>query len=78
MILATVYRHPKLQAADGTVLCNEIQSLIRSKYAIVIGDFNCANVDWRLLIRDQEGKVKVGAYAGAARGLGAHLRDIGP
>ncbi len=55
LILATVYRPPKLQAADDTALYNEIQSLIQSKNAIVIGDFNCANTDWRLLIGDQEG-----------------------
>ncbi len=54
-ILATVYRPPKLQAADDTALSNEIQSLTQSKNMIVIGDFNCANVDWRLLIGDQEG-----------------------
>ncbi len=57
-VLATVYRPPILQAADNTALYNEIQSLIQGKNAIVIGDFNCANVDWRLLIGDQEGKVE--------------------
>ncbi len=31
LILATVYRPPKLQAADDTALYNEIQSLIQSK-----------------------------------------------
>ncbi len=50
-----MYRPPKLQAADDTALYNEIQSLIQGKNAIVIGDLNCANVDWRLLIGDQEG-----------------------
>ncbi len=55
IILATVHRPPKLQAADDTALYNEIQYLIQGKNAIVIGDFNCANVDWRLLIKDQEG-----------------------
>ncbi len=55
LILATVYRPPKLQAVDDTALYNEIQSLIQDKNAIVIGDFNCANVDRRLLIGDQEG-----------------------
>ncbi len=55
LILATVYRPPKLQAADDTALYNEIRSLIQGKNAIVIGDFNWANVDWCLLIGDQEG-----------------------
>ncbi len=54
LILATMYRPPKLQAADDTAPYNEIQSLIQGKNAIIIGDFNCANVDWRLLIGDQE------------------------
>ncbi len=52
LILATVYRPPKLQAADDTTLHNEILSLIQDKNTIVIGDFNCANVEWRLLIGD--------------------------
>ncbi len=71
---------PKLRAVDDTALYNEIKSLIQGKNAIVIGDFNCANVDRRLLIGDQEDKVKVklGAYSETSRGLGAHLRDIGP
>ncbi len=55
LILATVYRPPKLQAVDDTALYNEIQSLIQGKNATVIRDFNCANVDWLLLIGDQEG-----------------------
>ncbi len=45
LILATVYKPPKLQAVDDTALYNEIESLIQGKNAIVIGDFNCANVD---------------------------------
>ncbi len=57
LILAIVYRPPKLQAADDSALYNEIQSLIQGKNAIVIGDFNCANVAWRLLIG-----VKLQAY----------------
>ncbi len=52
LILAIVYRLPKLQAADNTALYTEIQSLIQGKNAIVIGDFNCANTDWHLLISE--------------------------
>ncbi len=55
LVLATFYRPAKLQAADDTALYDEIQSLIQAKNAIVVGDFNCANVDWRSLIGDQEG-----------------------
>ncbi len=50
-----MYRPPKLQAVDDTALYDEIQSLIQGKNAMVIGDFNCANVDWDFLIGDQEG-----------------------
>ncbi len=45
LILANVYRPSKLQAVDDTALYNEIQCLIQGKNAIVIGEFNCANVD---------------------------------
>ncbi len=56
LILATVCRPTKLQAADDTALYNRIQSLLQGKNAIVIGDFNCANVDRRLLMGNQEGR----------------------
>ncbi len=55
LILATVYRPPKLQAADYTALYNEIQSLVQSRNAVFLDDFNCANTDWDLLIWNQEG-----------------------
>ncbi len=55
LTLATVYRPPKLRATDDTDLHNEIYPLIQCKDAIIIGDFNCANVDWNLLTGDQEG-----------------------
>ncbi len=44
-IVLTSDDRPKLQAVDDTALYNEIQYLIQGKNAIVIGDFNCANVD---------------------------------
>ncbi len=69
LILATVYRPPKLQAVDDTALYNEIQSLIQGKNAIVIGDYNCANVDWRLLIGDQEGSRLINMVEDSSRKL---------
>ncbi len=45
LIFATVYRPPKLQPTDEIALYNEMPSLIQGKNSIVIGDFNCANVD---------------------------------
>ncbi len=55
LILATVYKPPKLQATDDTALYNEIHSLIQGKDALIIDDFNYANADWSLLTGDQEG-----------------------
>ncbi len=59
LTLETVYRPPKLQAADDTALYNEIHCLIPGKNAIIIGDLNCANVNWGLLTGDQEGSILI-------------------
>ncbi len=45
LTFGTVYRPPKLQAADDTALYEEINLITRNKDAIIIGDFNCPNVD---------------------------------
>ncbi len=50
-----MYRPPKLQAADDTALYEEINSITQNKEAVIIGDFNCPNVDWNLIHGDQEG-----------------------
>ncbi len=55
LTIGTVYRPPKLQAADDTALYEEINSTIQNKEAIIFGDFNCPNVDWNLMHGDQEG-----------------------
>ncbi len=44
-----MYRPPKLQATDDTSLYEEIYSTIQNKEIIIIGDFNCPNVDWNLM-----------------------------
>ncbi len=54
-ILATANRPPNLREVDDIPIYNEIPCPIQGKNAIVIGDFNCANVDWGLLIGDKEG-----------------------
>ncbi len=41
-----IYRPLKSQAADDTALCEEIRSVIQSKQAVIVGDFNCPNFDW--------------------------------
>ncbi len=55
LILAAVYRPPKLQAADDTALYNEIHFPIQGKNAIAISDFHCENADWGVLLGDQNG-----------------------
>ncbi len=55
LTIGTVYRPPKLQAADDTALYEEINTITRNKEAVIIGDFNCPNVDWNLMHGDQEG-----------------------
>ncbi len=54
-----MYRPPKLQAFDETALYEEINSITRNKEAVIIGDFNCPNVDWNLMHGDQEGNTLV-------------------
>ncbi len=53
--IGTVYKPPNLQAADDTALYEEINTITRNKAAVIIGDFNCPNVDWNLMHGDQEG-----------------------
>ncbi len=37
-----------------TALYEEINTITRNKEAVIIGDFNCPNVDWNLMHGDQE------------------------
>ncbi len=53
--IATVYRPPKQQPTDDAALYEEIQTTIRNKKAVVIGDFNCPNISWNLMHGDKEG-----------------------
>ncbi len=53
LTLATVYRPSKQQAADHIALYEELHT--QSKEAIIIGEFNCPNIDWRQMTGDQEG-----------------------
>ncbi len=55
LTLAIVYRPPKQQAANDIALYEEPHSLTQSKEAIIIGDSNCPNIDWRQFTGDQEG-----------------------
>ncbi len=56
IMIATIYRPPKAQAADDTALYEEIQSVIQNKQAVIIGDFNCPR------IRTHDNKTKIPDY----------------
>ncbi len=55
LTLATVYRPPKQQTADDIALYEELHTLTQIKEVIIIGDFNCPNIDWGQLTGYQEG-----------------------
>ncbi len=52
--IVAVYRPPKQQAADNIALYAEIQAMTLNKQSVIIGDFNCPNIDWITLSGDQE------------------------
>ncbi len=55
LLVAIVYRPPKQTRTDDTALYEEIQSTIRNKNAIIVGDFNCPSINWNSMQGDQEG-----------------------
>ncbi len=54
LMVAIVYRPPKQLRTDDTALYEEIQSTIRNKNAVIIGDFNCPNINWNSMHGDQK------------------------
>ncbi len=52
LTIGTLYRPPKQQAADDTALYPEIPAMTQNKQSVVIGDFNCPNIDWTTLSGD--------------------------
>ncbi len=50
-----MYRPPKLQATADTALYEEINFITENNEVIIIGDFNCPNVDCTVMHRDQKG-----------------------
>ncbi len=54
LTFGTLHRPPKLKAPDDTVLYEETNSITQNKEAVIIGNFNCPNVDWNLMHGDQE------------------------
>ncbi len=55
IMIATVCRPPKAQAADDTALYEEIKSVMQNKQALIIGDFICPSFDWTSMNGDREG-----------------------
>ncbi len=55
LTIGTVYRPPKQQAADDIVLYAKIQTMTQNMQSLIIGDFNCPNIDWTTLSGHQEG-----------------------
>ncbi len=55
-MIASVYRHPKSQAVQDTALSEEIESIIRNKQAVIVGDFNCPSINWTSMNGDREEK----------------------
>ncbi len=53
--IATINRPPKSQAADDIALHEEIKSVIQNKQAVIVGDFNCPNIDWTAMSWDTVG-----------------------
>ncbi len=54
LTIGTVCRPPKQQAADDSALYADIQAMTQNKQSVIIGDFNCPNIDWTTLSGDQE------------------------
>ncbi len=52
LIIGTVYRPPKLQAADDTALYEEMNSITQNMEVVIIGNCNCPSVDWNLMHGD--------------------------
>ncbi len=55
LMVEIVYRPPKQLRTDDTALYEEIQSTIRNKNAVIVGAFNCPNINWNSMHGDQEG-----------------------
>ena len=55
LILATIYRPPKTTLENDNLLYDEIESIVKTKTAIVCGDFNLPHVNWKLFASDNEG-----------------------
>ncbi len=55
MTIGTVYRPPKQQAADDAALYDEIHTITQNRQSVIIGNFDCSNIDWTTMHGDREG-----------------------
>ena len=55
IILATIYRPPKMSLEDDNLLYDEIEAVVKTKPSIICGDFNLPRINWRLFSSDNEG-----------------------
>ncbi len=55
IILVTIYRPPKMSPEDDILLYDEIEAVVKTKPAIICGDFNLPRINWRLFAADNEG-----------------------
>ncbi len=55
LMTGTVCKPPKQQAADDATLNGEIQAITQNNQSVIIGDFNCPNIDGTSMNGDQEG-----------------------
>ena len=55
-LLSVIYRPPHRNVAQDEALYSHLTTVIRDKAAIIIGDFNCKNINWLdLTANDREG-----------------------
>ncbi len=55
IMVAIIYRPPRQQRTDDTAIYEEIQSNIRIINAVIVGDFNCPNINWNSMHGYQNG-----------------------
>ena len=55
LIVATIYRPPKTTRQNDILLYSELETIIKTKTAVICGDFNLPTINWKLLTSDNEG-----------------------
>ncbi len=55
ILIGTVYRPPKQQTVDDAALFEEIHTITQNRQSVIIGDFNCSNIDWTTMQGYREG-----------------------